>query len=53
VNWKATEEEKGKGNGNGKGNGIVIQTPGGDDISFSVAVKLQKEMYEADSDTEG
>ena len=44
---------KGKGNGNGKGRGIVKQTPGGDDISRAVAVQLQKEMYEADSDTEG
>jgi len=50
---KATEEGKGKGKGNGKGKGIVKQTPGGDDISRAVAVQLQKEMYEADSDTEG
>jgi len=48
---KAMEEEKGKGNGKGKG--IVKQTPGGDDISCAVALQLQKEMYEADSDTEG
>jgi len=46
---KATEE--GKGKGNGKGKGIVKQTPGEDDISRAVAV--QKEMYDADSDTEG
>jgi len=44
---------KGKGKGNGKGKGIVKQTPGGDDISRAVALQLQKEMYEADSDTEG
>jgi hypothetical protein len=50
---KATEEGKGKGKGNGKGKGIVKQTPGGDDISHAIAVQLQKEMYEADSDTEG
>jgi len=50
---KATKEGKGKGNGNGKGKGIVKQTPGGDDISRAVAVQLQKEMYEADSDMEG
>jgi len=50
---KATEEGKGKGQGNGKGKGIVKQTPGEDDISRTVAVQLQKEMYEADSDTEG
>jgi len=50
---KATEERKGKGKGNGKGKGIVKQTPGEDDISRAVAVQLQKEMYEADSDTEG
>jgi hypothetical protein len=48
---KATEEGKGKGNGPGKG--IVKQTPGGDDISRAIAWQLQKEMYEADSDTEG
>jgi len=55
--WKAkgkpTEEGKGKGKGNGKGKSIVKQTPGGDDISRAVAVQLQKEMYQADSDTEG
>jgi len=50
---KATEEGKGKGKGNGNGKGIVKQTPGGDDIAHAVAVQLQKEMYEADSDTEG
>jgi len=50
---KATEEGKGKGNGNSKGKGIVKQTPGGDDISCAIAVELQKEMYEADSDTDG
>jgi len=49
---KATEEGKGKGKGNGKGKGIVIQTPGGDDIPCAVAVKLQNEMYEADLDME-
>jgi len=50
---KSTKEGKGKGKGNGKGNGIVKQTPGGDDIARAVATQLQKEMYEADSDTEG
>jgi len=56
---KATEEgkgkatEEGKGKGNGKWKGIVKQTPGGDDISPAVALQLQKEMYEADSDMEG
>jgi hypothetical protein len=54
---KATEDkqgkEKGKGMGNGKGNGIVKHTPAGYDNSHAVAVQLQKEMYEADSDTEG
>jgi len=44
---------KGKGKGNGKGKGIVKQTPGGDDISRAVALQLQKERYEADSDMEG
>ena len=43
----------GKGQGKGKGKGIVKQTPGGDDISCAVALQLQKERYEADSDTEG
>jgi hypothetical protein len=38
-------KEKGKGKGIGKGNGIVKRTPGGDDISRAVAVKLQKERY--------
>ena len=47
--WKG----KGKGKRNGKGKGIVKQTPGGDDISHVVALQFQKEMYEADSDTEG
>jgi hypothetical protein len=50
---KATEEGKGKGKVNGKGKGIVKQTPGEVDISRAVAVQLQKEMFEADSDTEG
>ena len=44
--WKGT----GKGKGNGKGKGIVKQTTGGDDISRAVALQLQKERYEADSD---
>jgi hypothetical protein len=44
---------KGKGKGNGKGKGIVQHTPGGDDISRAVALQLQKEMTEADFDTEG
>jgi hypothetical protein len=50
---KATEEGKGKGKEYSIGKGIVKQTPGGDDISHAVAVQLQNEMYEADSDTEG
>jgi hypothetical protein len=44
---------KGKGKGNGKGKGIVKQTPGGDNISRAVALQLQKERNEADSDMEG
>jgi len=44
---------KGKGKGNGEGKGSGKQTPGGDDISRTVALQLQKEMHEADSDTEG
>jgi len=43
----------GKGKGNGTGKGIVKQTPGKDDISCTAAVQLLKEMYEADSYTEG
>jgi hypothetical protein len=39
--------------GKGKGKCIVKQTPGGDDISCAIALQLQKERYEADSDTEG
>ena len=54
---KATEDGNGKGKGKGKGNskgkGIVKQTPGGDDISRAIAFLLQKEMSEADLDTEG
>jgi len=47
------EEAKGKGKGNSKGKGIVKQTPGGDDISRAISFKMRKEIYEADSDTEG
>jgi hypothetical protein len=43
---------KGKWNGNCKGNGIVKQTPEGDDISRASALKLQREMYQADPDME-
>jgi len=50
---KATEEGKGKGKANGEGKGIVKHYPGGDDISCAIALQLQKEMYEADSDMEG
>jgi hypothetical protein len=56
---KGTKDGKGKGKGQGKGKwkgkgkGIVKQTPGGVDISRAVALQLQKERYEADSDTEG
>jgi hypothetical protein len=54
---KATEDGKGKGKGkgtgNGKGKGTVEHTPGGDDISCAVALRLKKGMSEADVDTEG
>jgi len=50
---KAVQEGKGKGKGNGKGKGIVKRTPAGDDISCAGAGQLQKEMYEAELDTEG
>jgi hypothetical protein len=46
-------KRKGKGKGTGKGKGIVKQTPGRDDISRAVALELQKERYQEDSDTEG
>jgi len=49
--WKGKGKWKGKGNSKGKG--IVIHTPGGDDISRAVALQLQKDMSEADLDTEG
>jgi hypothetical protein len=44
---------KGKGKGNGKGKGIVKRTPGGDDISCAIALQLQKQMSESNSDKEG
>jgi len=54
---KATEDRKvtgkGKGKWNGNGKGIVIHTPGGDDNSHAIVLQLQKEMSEADLDTEG
>ena len=54
---KGTKDGKGKrkrkGKGNGKRKSIGKQTPGGDDISRAVTLQLQKERYEADSDTEG
>ena len=43
----------GKGKGNGKGKGIVKRTSAGVDISHAIASQLQKEMSEAESDTEG
>jgi len=54
-NGKGTKDGKGTGKGkaNRKGKSIVQQTPGGDDISCAVALQLQKERYEADSDTGG
>ena len=44
---------KGKGKGNSKGKDIVKQTPGGDDIFRTAALQLQKDISEADLDTEG
>jgi hypothetical protein len=44
---------QGKGKGNDKGKGIVKHTPRGDDISRAVALQLQRELSEADLDTEG
>jgi len=45
--------EEGKGMENGKWKGIVKPTAGGDDGFRVIAFQLQKDMYEADSDTEG
>jgi len=50
---KAKPMDEGKGMGHSKGKHNVIQTPGGDDISRAVTFQLQKDMYEADLDTEG
>jgi len=54
---KGNEKGKGKGKGKVKGNsngkGIVKRTPGGDDISRAIALKLQKQKSEADLDKEG
>jgi len=50
VKGKATGVGKGKWTGYGKGNGIGKQTPGGDDVAHAIAVWLQEELYEADSD---
>jgi len=49
---QAMEDGKGKVKQNGKGKGIMKQSPGGDDLSCAVALQLQQELYEADSDTE-
>jgi hypothetical protein len=65
--WKGTKNGKGKGiatgngkgngngkgKGNGQGKGTIKHTPGGDDISCAIALLLQKELSEADLDTEG
>ena len=50
---KATKEGKWKGTGHNEGKGSVKQTSGEDDLSRDIGVQLQKEMYEADLDTEG
>jgi hypothetical protein len=50
---KPTQKERGMGKGNGKGKGILKQTPGGDHISSALDFQLQKETFEADSNTEG
>jgi len=55
-NGKGTKDRKGKVKAkwqrNRNGKGIVKRTPGGDNIFRAIALQLQKEMYEADSDTE-
>jgi hypothetical protein len=54
---KARGRQPRKGRGRGremvKGQVLSKQTPGGDDITRSVAWQLQKERYEADADMEG
>jgi len=50
---KGKGKGKGEAKGNSKGKGIVQHTPGGDDISRAVALKLQKEIYKVDSEMEG
>jgi hypothetical protein len=50
---KTTEEVKGKGKENRKAKCIVKPTPERNDITPAVALQLQKEMYEVDSDREG
>jgi len=49
---KATEKEKGKGKGNSTEKSIDKQPPGRDDISYGIVLQWQKQMYEADCDTE-
>jgi len=49
---RATDEANAKGNRNTDGKGIVKQTPGDDNICYAVDWQLQKEMNEADADTE-
>jgi len=53
TDGKGKVQGKGKGKWKGKGKGIVIQTPGGDDISRAIALQLLKERNQADPDTEG
>jgi hypothetical protein len=50
---KATEVGKGEGKGDGNGKSIVELTRGGDDISRAIALPLQKEVYQVDSDMLG
>jgi len=50
---KPKEQWKGKGNGNVQGKDIVQKTTGVVNISCAVASMLKKEIYPADSDTEG
>jgi hypothetical protein len=56
-NWMVTKDVKRKGKGKGKSNdkrkGKVEETPGVYDISRTVALLLQEERNEADSDMEG
>jgi hypothetical protein len=61
TNGPGKEREQRTGRGKGRGRGretvkgkVLLNKPqGGDDISRAIALQLQKERYETDSDMEG